>query len=114
MAVRLSASRADRPLPPRKIPGTHFCQRLSRPQGLCAAGKIWSIEKIHLIGTRTRDLPAYSIVPQQTTVPRSPGDQLGNTSLYGRRILKLIFNRMSGCEVDSCVPGQILVAEFCE
>jgi hypothetical protein len=27
-----------RPLPPRKIPGTHFCQRLSRPQGHNAAG----------------------------------------------------------------------------
>jgi hypothetical protein len=25
MAVRLSAPRAGRPLPPRKIPGTHFC-----------------------------------------------------------------------------------------
>jgi hypothetical protein len=27
------------------------------------AGRIWSIEKIHLIGTRTCDLPAYGIVP---------------------------------------------------
>jgi hypothetical protein len=32
-----------------------------------------SIEKkIHLIGTRTRDLPACSIVPQPTTLPRAP------------------------------------------
>jgi hypothetical protein len=28
--------------------------------------------KIHLIGTRTRDLPAWSIVPQPTTLPRAP------------------------------------------
>jgi hypothetical protein len=28
--------------------------------------------KIHLIGDRTRDLPAYSIVPQPTTLPRTP------------------------------------------
>jgi hypothetical protein len=28
--------------------------------------------KIHLIGTRTRDLPACSIVPQPTTLPRTP------------------------------------------
>jgi hypothetical protein len=25
-----------------------------------------------LIGTRTRDLPAFSIVPQPTTLPRAP------------------------------------------
>jgi hypothetical protein len=28
-------------------------------------------KKIHLIGTRTRDLPACSIVPQPTTIPRA-------------------------------------------
>jgi hypothetical protein len=33
------------PFTPRKIPGTHFCCRLSRPQGHSAAGKIRSIEK---------------------------------------------------------------------
>jgi hypothetical protein len=36
------------------------------------AGRIRSIEKIHLIGTRTHDLSACSIVPQPTTLPRSP------------------------------------------
>jgi hypothetical protein len=30
------------------------------------------MEKIHLIGIRTRDLPACSIVPQLTTLPRAP------------------------------------------
>jgi hypothetical protein len=30
------------------------------------------LKKIHLIGTRTRDLPACSIVPQPTTLPRAP------------------------------------------
>jgi hypothetical protein len=33
------------PLTRRKIPGTHFCQRLGRPQGHSAPGKIRSIEK---------------------------------------------------------------------
>jgi hypothetical protein len=33
--------------------------------------RIRSIEKIHLIGTRTRDLPACSIVPQPITLPRA-------------------------------------------
>jgi hypothetical protein len=50
MAVRLSALRAGRPLPPKKIPGTHFCQRLSRPQGHSAAERIRSTEKITLSG----------------------------------------------------------------
>jgi hypothetical protein len=44
MAGRLSALRAGRALHPRNIPGTHFCYRLSRPQGHSAAGKIRSIE----------------------------------------------------------------------
>jgi hypothetical protein len=30
------------------------------------------MKKFHLIGTRTRDLPACSIVPQPTTLPRAP------------------------------------------
>jgi hypothetical protein len=55
------------PFTPRKIPGTHFCQGLSRPQGRSAAGMIRSIEKSNdLIGSRTRDLPASSIVFQPT------------------------------------------------
>jgi hypothetical protein len=73
MAVKLSALCAGRPLPPRKIPGTHICQRLSRPQGHNAAGRIRSIEKSNdPIGNKTRDLPACSIVPQPTTLPRAP------------------------------------------
>jgi hypothetical protein len=70
----LSALRAGRPpFTPRKIPGTHFYQRLSRPQGHSAAGRITSIEKSnYLIGKRTRYFPACSIVPQPTTLPRSP------------------------------------------
>jgi hypothetical protein len=58
---------------PRKIPGTHFCLRLSPPQGHSAAGRIWSTEKSNdLIGIRTRDLQACSIMPQRTTLPRAP------------------------------------------
>jgi hypothetical protein len=47
------------PFTPRKIPGTHFCYGLSRPQGHRVDGRIRSIEKLSdLIGNRTRDLPA--------------------------------------------------------
>jgi hypothetical protein len=60
---RLTASAMVRPwgrppLTPRNIPGTHLCYRMSRPP------RIRSIEKSNdLIGNRTRDLPAGSIVP---------------------------------------------------
>jgi hypothetical protein len=69
-AVRMSVLRL--PFTPRKIHDTHFCKSLSRPQGHSAAGRIRSIAKIHLLGTRTRDLPDCSIVPQPTTLPRAP------------------------------------------
>jgi hypothetical protein len=56
-------SYAPRPLfTPRKIPGTHFCQRLIRPQGHSAVGTIRSIEKSSdLIGNRSRDPPGCRI-----------------------------------------------------
>jgi hypothetical protein len=58
------------PFTSKKIPGTHFCYRLSRPQGHSAAGRIRSIEKSNdLIASRTRDLPACSTVPQPTMLP---------------------------------------------
>jgi hypothetical protein len=55
-------------LPPGNIPGTHFCQRLSQPQGHGAAGRIMSIKNSNL----TRDLPTCNAVPQQTALPRAP------------------------------------------
>jgi hypothetical protein len=59
----------------KNIPCTHFCWRLSRSQGHSAAGRIRSNEKSNdLIRTRTSDLPACSIVPQPTTLPRAPND----------------------------------------
>jgi hypothetical protein len=73
MAVRLSALRAGRPLHPKKIPGTHFCYRLSRSHGHSAAGRIRSTEKSNdLIGNRTCNLTTSSIVPQPTTLLGAP------------------------------------------
>jgi hypothetical protein len=61
------------PSAPRKIPGSHFCQRLSRIQNHSAAGRNRPIEKSNdLIGIRSRDLLACSIVPQPPTLPRAP------------------------------------------
>jgi hypothetical protein len=52
---------------------------MSRPQGHSGAGRVRSIEKIHLLGTRTRDLPTCSIVPEPTTLPRAPVSTIQDT-----------------------------------
>jgi len=71
--VRLSALRTDRLYPPGNISGTHFCKRLSQPQGHSAAGRIMSMKNsIDAIGNRTGDLPACSAVPPPTAPPRAP------------------------------------------
>ena len=52
------------PLPPGNTPGTNFCQRLSRPQGHSATGRILSLKNSNdTIGNRTRDLSVCSVVP---------------------------------------------------
>jgi hypothetical protein len=44
--------------------GTHFCEKLSEPQGLVRPGELGKLKKlIHIIGSRTRDLPARSTAP---------------------------------------------------
>ena len=58
------------PLPPDHIPGTHFCQRLSRSQGHSPAGRI-KLKK-NLQWNRTRDLPSCSAVPHSTATLRIP------------------------------------------
>ena len=61
------------PLPAGNIPGTHFCYRLSQPQGHNAAGRIMSMKNSNdTIGNWTRDLPTCSAVPQPTALQRAP------------------------------------------
>jgi len=44
------------PLLPGNTPGTHFCQRLSRPQGHSATGRVMSLKiSSDTIENRTRD-----------------------------------------------------------
>jgi hypothetical protein len=72
MEVKLSVLRAGRPLP-QKDSWYSFLLEAESASGHSAAGMIRSIEKSSdLIGTRTRDLSTYSIVPQPTTLPRAP------------------------------------------
>jgi hypothetical protein len=54
------------------IAGTHFCQRLSRPQGSSVAGRIMSMKNSSDVRNRTCHLPAYSTVPQPTALPCAP------------------------------------------
>jgi hypothetical protein len=62
MAVRFSALPTGRCFTPQKsyfyASGTHFCYRLSKHQGLVQPEGLDKLIKIiHLIGSRTRDLP---------------------------------------------------------
>jgi len=58
---------------PGNIPGTHFCYKLSQPQGHSAAGRIISMKNSNdIIGNRTRELPTCSAVPQPTALPCAP------------------------------------------
>jgi hypothetical protein len=107
MAVRLSALCTGCPLPPRKIPGTHLCLRLSRLQGHSAAGRIRSIEKIHLTGNQTRDLPACSIVPQPTMLPRAPIQEMNawrNLRLINTQILYETIEYLINCVTKGYKP----------
>jgi hypothetical protein len=54
-----------------KLP--HFLDNRLTDGGKEGLGKL---KKISLIGTRTRDLPACSIVPQPTTLSRAPHTQI--------------------------------------
>jgi len=57
------------PLPPGNIPGTHFCYRLTQPQGHSAAGRIVSMKNSNdTIGNRTHDLPTCSAVPHYAII----------------------------------------------
>jgi hypothetical protein len=57
------------PFTPRKISRTHFCNRLSQPQGHSVAGRMSTDRSNDLIGNRTHNLLACSIVPRPTTLP---------------------------------------------
>ena len=82
--IRLLALCTGRLYPPGKIPGTHFYQRLSRPQGHNATGRIKSLKNSSdSIGNRTHDLPACSAVPQPTAPPRTRMTQQLRKNSYG-------------------------------
>ena len=69
----MSTQSTGRLYPLGNIPGTHFRQRLSRPQSHSAAGRIMSMKySNYTIGNRTRNLPVCRAVPQPTAPPGDP------------------------------------------
>jgi hypothetical protein len=76
------------PLPPGNNPGTHFCQRLSRPQCHSAAERIMPMKNSNdTIGNRSRDLPVCSAVPQplRYRVPRVYGTSTDMEKVSSRK-----------------------------
>jgi len=101
--VRLSA------IPRGNIPGTHFCWRLSQPQGYSATETIMSMKNsIDTIGNRTRDLPACSAVPQPTAPTRAP---CGSVSVFIKKNVDfhplLNFVAMSSKQFSAAVCSKI-------
>jgi hypothetical protein len=99
------------PLRPGNIPGTHFCYRLSRPQGHSAAGKIMSMKNSSDVNrNRTRDLPACSTMPQQNAPPRTPNyeatvcKRLGGEVPYFLNLIPRSLNSSNSLDLYSWGP----------
>ena len=83
-------------LPPGNSPGTHFCQRLSRPQGHSAIGRIMSMKNSnHTIWNRTSDLRENE--KRTRNVRNSEIGHLEYLSLDGNILLKCTLKK---CDVE--------------
>jgi hypothetical protein len=73
MGVRLSALRAGRPLPARKFLVLVYVRGRVDPTAIVRLEGLGQLKRSNdLIGKRTRDLQACSIVPQPTTLTCAP------------------------------------------
>jgi hypothetical protein len=72
MAVRFSALLAGSPLPPGRFLVLISVKGGVDPRAIVRLEGLGQLKKCSdFIGTRSRDLPAFSIVPQPTTLPRA-------------------------------------------
>jgi hypothetical protein len=67
------------------------------PRAIVRLEGLGQLKKIHLIGTRIRDLPACSTVPQPTTLPRAPPRRV--TFKFLRAVTEDCAYRLPGCTV---------------
>jgi hypothetical protein len=72
MTARLSVLRAGRLLPPGRFLVLIFVRGWVDPRASVRLEGLGKLKKCTSSGTRTGDLPACSIVPQPTTLPRAP------------------------------------------
>ena len=92
--VSLSALRTGRLYHTQNISGTHFCYRLTQPQGHSATGRIMSMKKSNdTIGNRIRDLPACRAVPQPTAPPAAYPPQDDSCPKLNTYISELILDK---------------------
>ena len=74
-----------------EIPGTCLCQRLSRPQGHSAAGRIKSMKNLKgPIQNQTRDLLACSAVPQPTALSTIARTKCNFDALLGKSVFNCV------------------------
>jgi hypothetical protein len=114
--VRLSALGTGRVYPPGNIPGTHFCYRLSRPQGHSATERIMSMKNTnYTIGNRTRDLPACGAVSQPTAPSRPPLLNRGYINLpsvmlyFGHRQITINLTELN---LRHCIVTNVLLLQM--
>ena len=105
------------PLPPGSIPGTHFCQRLSQPQGHSAAGRIMSMKNSNdTIWNRTRDLTSCSAVSQPTALLRAPSSFITTLNIqspsrsYNRVGLHFLVSWKSNCRYSAQLQQSRLIS----
>jgi hypothetical protein len=76
MAVKFSALRAGRPFLPGRFLTLIYVRGRVDPRAIVVLEGLDQLKKSsNLIGIRTLNLPACSIVPQPSTLPRVPGCQ---------------------------------------
>jgi hypothetical protein len=75
MAITLLVLGASSALPPDISSDTRFCYRPSKPQGMLRPEGLRKFRNINdHASTRTCDLPACSIAPQPSALPRTPSE----------------------------------------
>jgi hypothetical protein len=99
MAVRLSALRAGRPLPPGRFLVLISFSGWVDPRAIVRLEELGQFKIQWLIGTRYRGLPPCSIVPQPTALQRDPRSLVDFTDVAVRTfIASAILLRRRGCK----------------